>query len=141
MALAIRQDRPATSPRHDHATIHPAAGVPTMAELVTAALRCWRSARDRRAPVQQDLHALLSPHDCEMLAPVFDSLMTLCEAALGRPVVAGGEGLSGDERLLVGLVDGSRSRRACVDCAEGAASALDCAICSTRIMVALTLGS
>lgn len=108
--------------------------------LVTAAARCWRSARDGGEPGQQSLHAMLAAHDCGMLAPVFDSLMTLCEAALGRKIAVGGAALSEDERLLLGLLDGSRQRRACIDCAEGAASALDCAICSTRIMMGLVTG-
>lgn len=73
-----------------------------------------------------------------MLAPVFDSLMILCEAALGRPVAVGsGAALSEDERLLIGLLDGSRHRRASIRCTESAATALDCAISSTRIMVKL----
>lgn len=108
------------------------------AELLPAAARCWRAARDRGAPVQQRLHALLSPYDADMLAPVLDSLMIFCELALGRPLAVGREAeLSEDERLLIGMVDGSRPRGACIDCRGGAASALDCAICSTRIMFAL----
>lgn len=83
---------------------------------------------------------MLAPLDCGMLAPVFDSLMTLWEAALGRKITVGGVTLSEDELLLLGLLDGSRPRRACIDCAEGAASALDCAICSTRMMMALVMG-
>lgn len=110
-------------------------------ELVPAAARCWRAARDEGEPVQQTLHAMLARHDCGMLAPVFDSLMTLCEAALGRPIAVGArKALSDDERLLVGLLDGSNPRRACIDCAEGPGHALDCALCSTRIMMAMTLG-
>jgi hypothetical protein len=108
--------------------------------LVTAAARCWRVARDGGEPIQQSLHAMLAPHDCGMLAPVFDSLMTLCEAALGRPITVGGVALSEDERLLLGLLDGSKCRRVCIECAEGPASALDCAICSTRIMMGLVTG-
>ena len=108
--------------------------------LVTAAARCWRGARDGGEPIQQALHAMLTPHDRGMLAPVFDSLLTLCEAALGRRITVGGVTLSDDEHLLLGLLDGSMPRRACIDCAEGAASALDCAICSTRIMMALVAG-
>lgn len=109
-------------------------------DLVTTATRCWRAARDDGGPVQQRLHALLAPRDCGMLAPVFDSLASLCEAALGRPITVGRSAeLSNDERLLIGLLDGSKPRHACIDCAEGAASALDCAICSTRIMIALTI--
>lgn len=83
---------------------------------------------------------MLAHHDCGMLAPVFDSLMTFYEAALGRPVLVGrAPGLSVDEHLLVGLLDGSRPRNGCINCAEGQAAALDCAICSARIMLALTL--
>lgn len=96
--------------------------------LVLAAARCWRMARDGRASVQQCLYMMLSPHEWGMLAPVFASLMTLCEAALGRPIAVGGASLSEDECLLLGLLDGSKSRRVCIDCA----------ICSTRIMMTLT---
>ncbi|MEH6758440.1 MAG: hypothetical protein V7676_13160 [Parasphingorhabdus sp.] len=107
-------------------------------ELVTASARCWRSARDSNVPVQQRLHVLLSPHSGGMLAPVFDSLLTLYEGALGRPLAVGEAGnISDDEHLLIGLLDGSRLRRACIACPVGAASALDCAICSTRIMIGL----
>ncbi len=45
--------------------------------LVTAAARCWRTARDQRARVQRRLYALLIDHDCGMLAPVFNGLLTL----------------------------------------------------------------
>lgn len=123
------------------AAIHRAAPLTIPSELVTAAARCWRAARDAGAPVQQRLYAMLLPHDCGMLAPVFASLMTLYQAALGRPVAVGRATLSSDERLLLGLLDGTRSRRACIACAEGSASALDCALCSTRIMMALTIPS
>lgn len=124
-----------------HMPVHGGEPLPGADELVTAAARCWRAAHDRGEPVQPRLHALLSRHDCGLLAPVFDSLMTLYEAALGRPVAVGGTaGLSEDEHLLLGLMDGSRPRRACLDCPQGAASALDCAICSTRIMMTLTMG-
>lgn len=45
-----------------------------------------------------------------------------------RAITVGGAVLSADEHLLLGLLDGPRPRRVCIDCAEGAASALDCAI-------------
>ncbi len=106
--------------------------------LLVEAARCWRNARDSGQSVQPCLYKILASHNCEMLAPVFDSLMHLCEDALGRPVAVGEAAtLSGDEHLLLGLIDGSKPRHACIDCAEGAASALDCAICSTRIMMGL----
>lgn len=124
-----------------HAAIARAEIIPSPDELVMAAARCWRAARDNRAPVQQRLYMMLMPHDCGMLAPVFASLMTLVEAALGRPIAVGGAMLSDDEHLLLGLLDGSKLRPICIDCTDGAASALDCAICSTRIMIDLTLAS
>ncbi|RKF22606.1 hypothetical protein D6851_05150 [Altericroceibacterium spongiae] len=108
--------------------------------LLVEAARCWRNARDTGQSVQPCLYKILASHNCEMLVPVFDSLMHLCEDALGRAVAIGEDAaLSGDEHLLLGLIDGSKPRRTCIDCAEGAASALDCAICSTRIMMGLAL--
>lgn len=117
---------------------HPSAG---LRDLVTAAARCWRKARDLGAPVQQRLYAMLAPSNCDMLAPVLDSLMTLYEAALGRKIAVGGATPSEDELRLLGMLDGTTPRRTCIDCAEGPASALDCAICSTRIMLALRKGA
>ncbi len=127
-------------------TIHTVIALPRAlaisAGLVAGVARCWRVARDRAEPVQQCLYALLNPLDYGMLSPVFDSLMTLSEAALGRKIVVGAAAsLSDDEHLLLGLLDGSRQRRACIDCAPGPASVLDCAICSTRIMLALAAGA
>ena len=115
------------------------------AMLVTA-MRCWRRARDNGEPVQPSLTATLRPQVGAMLAPVFASLMALCEAALARPLKVGGDvgvgagtGLSADESMVVGLVNGSLSRRACLTCTAEAASALDCALCSTRLMVTQAL--
>ena len=110
-----------------------------VADLLKAGARCWRSARDTGAPVQQQLHAVLVRRGCGILAPVLDSLLLLCEAALGRSIVVGTAMLSTDERLLIGLVDGTLARRACITCPREAATALDCAICSTRIMIALAI--
>ena len=109
-------------------------------DLVAAAARCWRSARDGGTRIQQHLYALLSPQGGEMLVPVFDSLMTLYECALGRRLVPGKDGaLSTDEHRLLDLLDGTGPSSACIDCPESAACALDCAICSTRVMIALTI--
>lgn len=111
------------------------------ATLVTA-IRCWRKARDIGLAVQPCLYQILAPQGFEMLAPVFDSLMTLYENALGRRVAVGETaGLSGDENLLLAIFDGSRSHRACIDCPKGAAASLDCAICATRIMLGMALNS
>ncbi|MEH3104278.1 MAG: hypothetical protein PGN12_10270 [Sphingomonas phyllosphaerae] len=109
-----------------------------IAYLLPTLARGWRAARDRHACTQQRLHRLLAPHGTGMLAPVFDSLMALYEAALGRDFAVGtAAALSADERMLVDLLDGSRPQRACIDCPEGAARALHCSICSTRIMLAM----
>ncbi|HEX7855955.1 MAG TPA: hypothetical protein VF503_19905 [Sphingobium sp.] len=106
--------------------------------MIVDAARCWQAARERHESLQPCLSGLLAHHDCGMLTPVLDSLFLLYEAGLGREVRSGdGEMLSDDEDLLLGLLDGSRARRACIDCTEGVASALDCAICSTRIMLAM----
>lgn len=110
------------------------------AAILIDAARCWRQARDAGHPIQPCLAHALAAHDCTMLAPVLDSLCLFYEAALGRPLAVG-EALapSEDELLLIGLLDGSRPR-ACVGCPQDAAHALHCALCSTRIMLALTLG-
>lgn len=115
----------------------PAPQATAVPAILIDAARCWRDARDSGQSVQPSLSRMLAKHDCGMLAPVFDSLMTLCEAALGRSITVGAAMLSDDEHMLLGLLDGSRPRRACIDCAQGPGSALDCAICSTRIMMAL----
>lgn len=121
------------SPTAQEATVLPA--------LLIEAARCWREARDRGALSQPCLSDMLAAHgDGAMLAPVLDSLCLLYEAALGRPMAVGEAlTLSDDEHVLLGLVEGSAPRR-CLNCAEGTATALDCALCSTRIMLALNLG-
>lgn len=55
-------------------------------DMVVTAAHCWRTARDAGEPVQPSLHAALTPYGYEMLAPIFDSLMTLGEACLCRPL-------------------------------------------------------
>ncbi len=92
------------------------AGDPVMtvpAAVIAQAARCWRAARDARLPVQQRLHALLAPLGFDMLAPVIDSVMTLGEGCLGRPLCkACPFGAGGDEALICGLLaDPSRLDR------------------------------
>lgn len=108
--------------------------------ILADAARCWRAARDSGRSVQPCLARALDTHDCAMLAPVFDSLCRFYEAALGRPLRPGSSSdLSEDEDLLLGLLDGRTPRR-CLDCPGHVGAALDCALCSTRIMLALTVG-
>lgn len=113
---------------------------PVRSTLITTVARCWRVARDERENAQKCLYALLRPVGLGVLAPVFDSLFSLCESALGRPIATGLRGpASADEQLVLGMLDGSRPRRDCLTCDAGKASALDCAICSTRIMLTLAV--
>jgi hypothetical protein len=106
-------------------------------QLVPLAARCGGAARDAGAPVQQPMHKLLSPLGFDMLAPVFDSLLTLWETALGRKFVAGEpSALSRDEELLLAFLDpASRPERAVIP-AKGVGFVLRCAIASTRLMLA-----
>jgi hypothetical protein len=114
-----------------------ATGVPAI--LIDAA-RCWREARDRGRSVQPCLFQTLDQYDCTMLAPVLDSLCLIYEAALERPMMVGDAfTLSDDEHLLLGLVDGSEPRQ-CLTCAHDVRNTLASAVCSTRVMLALTLG-
>lgn len=103
-----------------------------MRALLIEAARCWREARDKRQPVQPNLFALLSRYGYGMLAPVFDSLMTLTEGVSGRRIATGiGPVLSEDECRLVDLFERDG------DCqhAEGLVASLDCAVASLRLML------
>ena len=74
-----------------------------------------------------------------MLAPVFDSLYMFFEAALGRAMSVGQtQTISSNERLLLKLMNGRKPSRP-LEGLEGATTVLDCALHSTRVMLALTL--
>jgi|KBSSwiStaDraftv2_1062776.scaffolds.fasta_scaffold1523264_2 hypothetical protein len=108
--------------------------------ILIDAARCWREARDSGQSVQPSLSRTLDQHDCTMLAPVLDSLCLFYEAALGRPMTVGQTlALSDDEHLLLGLMDGSKPCQ-CLTCPQQVGATLACALCSTRIMLMLTLG-
>lgn len=114
----------------------PFSGAVSTSTLLLDAARCWRSARDAGRPVQPSLTRILRAHCAEMLAPCLDSLMSLSQAALGRPFRVGkGGAVSKDEHLLLDLVAGGTP--ACLDCPRGIATALDCALCSTRILMTM----
>ncbi len=131
---------PAPSPPRTVAAPAGSMRSPIRSALVTTIARCWRTARDERENAQNCLYALLRPVGLDVLAPVFDSLFSMYESALGRPIATGRRGsASADERLVLGMLDGTRPRRDCLQCDAGRASALDCAICSTRIMLALAI--
>jgi hypothetical protein len=119
-----------------HQFPQPAPEATALPTLLIEAARCWRDARDTGELSLPSLSAMLATHDRAMLAPVLDSLCLFYEAALGRPMSVGGTlALSDDEHLLLALVDGSEPD-ACLDCSDGTASTLDCALCATRLMLA-----
>ena len=123
-----------------HVIVERVRALPDLQGLVNAAARCWRLARDTGRPAQQRLHAMLSRHECGILAPAFDSLMTLYEVLLGRPLVVGRTSPSDDEHLLADLLAGSRARSACLEYSKGIALAFDCAISSMRILIVQAVG-
>lgn len=118
----------------------PAPEATAVPAILIGAARCWRQARDSGQSVQPCLSRTLDQHDCVMPAPVLASLCLFYEAALGRRMTVGEAlSLTDDEHLLLGLVDGFKPRQ-CLTCPKGVGDTLDCALCSTRIMLALTLG-
>lgn len=108
------------------------------ADLLVEALRCWQQSREDRQEAQPSLYRLLHPKGLAMLAPAFDSLLSMYESALGRPVSVGKPGRpSTDESMLIALIEGQETGSACIDCADSAALSLDCALCSVRILLTL----
>jgi hypothetical protein len=57
--------------------------------LILSAARCWRDAVDGGQPTMPALHALLGPTGHDMLGPVIDSVMHLCEVHFDRRLCAG----------------------------------------------------
>lgn len=119
----------------------------TTTALIVDAVRAWRKARDNRLPVQPTIHQSLTGPSCGVLAPVFDSLLSLYEACSGRRFQVGGEThvtLSGDEHRLLNLLKGSSGCEAPVLDASAIPSlvpALRIALRSARIMTRLALDS
>lgn len=105
-------------------------------DIILAAARCWREARDLGLPVQPRLARALAAGNRVILAPVLDSLLFFYEAALGRPFRSGSTAPSEDELVLVSLLEGS-DPKPCIVCEARAAEALCCAVCSTRVMMTL----
>ena len=111
-----------------------------MSILVLAAVRCWRAARDDDEPVQPRLCAELGAYRCEMLAPVFDSLMVFWEWALERPLAVGScRPPSDDEYLLLELLITPDLAQTRLGRASEATVVFGCALRSTRIMMKLTI--
>lgn len=116
----------------------PTSWISAHAGLIVEAVRCWRSARDEAAPAQRRLYAHLAPREHGLLAPVFDGLLTIVEAATCRRFVAGeGTRPSSDEHRLLDLLDGADPASA-IRC-PNLASALVAALRSARFMLALVV--
>jgi hypothetical protein len=109
--------------------------------LIVKAMRRWRAARDDHAPVQPEVHAVLTPSGLEMFTPVFDSLMTLCEACLGRRLRTGRSSApSPDETLFCRLLrSAGEEARGPRGSARPHPDAFVCALRSAMIMLQLAL--
>jgi hypothetical protein len=71
--------------------------------------RCWRLARDAGDPVQPTLYKRLERWGAGLLAPVFDSVMSLFEVGFRRRFKAGSlsdAGFTHDEHYLLALLEG-----------------------------------
>lgn len=100
--------------------------------------RCWSEALKSGQSVQPCLYRLLQPRNIQILTPVLDSLLHFYARALGRPLAVGGAmSLTRDEAQLVGVMDGSLERRAVIVGNAEAATGLDRAVSSARIMMRL----
>lgn len=110
-----------------------------MTRAIVIALRRWRSARDRGLAVQPYLASALGNRDGAMLAPVFDSLFRILEAALGRRLERGvGKAWSADEVGVLGALQGG-GNPAGIAIVQGIGAPLECAIRSARLMLAKAL--
>lgn len=108
-------------------------------QLVVIVARRWREARDRGAPVQRALHSLLEPIGYDMLAPVFDSLMSLCESRFDHRICTGCVlAPTADENLLCRLLADPSLLDRVKTCrvAEGMDRAFRIALQSLRILLA-----
>jgi hypothetical protein len=73
--------------------------------LILTAARCWRDALNGGRPTMPALHALLGPMGHDMLGPVIDSVMHLCDVHFDRTLCAGCPlDPSADEGLVCRLV-------------------------------------
>jgi hypothetical protein len=104
--------------------------------------RNWRIARDAGDPVQPSLYRRLERFGAGLLAPVFDSVMTLFEAGFRRRFRAGSLldiGLSPDEHHLLALLEGADAS-AIEPFDPSLASAMRVALRSARIMLLSVIG-
>lgn len=119
-----------------------ASATPAADSIILDAARSWRSARDNGRPVQPALFQTLDAHEWGVLAPAFDSLMTLYETCSGHEFSVdrdGEETISDDEHRLLGLLEGTSSSEETMLMEEAAnhdlAPAMRVALHSTRAMI------
>ena len=110
--------------------------------VIVDAVRCWRAARDAHCPVQPCLNSLLAEKGLEMLTPALDSLLTLGESCMHRPLCAGcPHARSDDEYLLCALIASPtslglhRPGRQGTAGVNGLFRAFICAVHSVRLML------
>lgn len=110
-------------------------------QVVIDAARRWRRGRDEGQSIIPYMYADLVRHDCGILAPVFDSLMQICEACLKRRMeMSVGDDCSADEYWLLALIaDSNLADHAPENTNPAIAHVLAGALRSTRAMLALTL--
>jgi cytochrome P450 len=104
--------------------------------------RNWRIARDAGDPVQPSLYRRLERFGAGLLAPVFDSVMSLFEAGFRRHFRAGNLldiGFSRDEHHLVALLEGTDAT-AFELFDPSLAGAMRVALHSARIMLLSVIG-
>ncbi len=105
--------------------------------LILEAIRCWRKARDDGHFPQPCLFRALAPHDADFIVPAIDSVMTFYECHLGRPLSVGDTvTISDDENWLLTSLIGVATKERSTTRVDFAANILQCAIRSTRAILA-----
>jgi hypothetical protein len=73
--------------------------------MIVEAIRWWEAAKKSGLARQPRLYQTLADYRLEILAPAFDSLMTIFEAAMKRPIIVGTDCYpSADESVLIGML-------------------------------------
>ncbi|MDO7843642.1 hypothetical protein Q5H94_15010 [Sphingomonas sp. CA1-15] len=117
----------------------PVATTPLYEALLLGAVRARAAAREARQPIQVALSQLPALGGAKILSPVLDSLVRFYEAALGRRMTIGSDAAaSGDESLLLDLVGCRTTCAEGLECSAAAGAGLDCALCSTRVMLMMS---
>ena len=118
-------------PRADSAAV-PHIPVHLLARLA----RGWRLARNSGQSARQRLHSILAPRGLAMLAPAFESLMSLSEVALSRRLQVGGQGVFSDDEYMLGVMVNDEFVPSTLRSDQGVRFApLFCAIRSIRLLL------